>query len=88
MAARLTRVPRLPAVRCDGQEGVDVTTAVTIDVSGWTRSFPARRRSRKPMYYRILALAGIMAAFTSGARGGQSEKPQVAETVWKFAAGG
>jgi hypothetical protein len=40
------------------------------------------------MCYRVLVLAGIMAAFTSGARGGQPEKPQAVETVWKFAAGG
>jgi hypothetical protein len=40
------------------------------------------------MCYKVLALAGLMAVVTSGARGGQPEKPQVAETVWKFAAGG
>jgi hypothetical protein len=40
------------------------------------------------MLYKTLALAVVIAAFTSGARGGQPEKPQAAETVWKFAAGG
>jgi hypothetical protein len=40
------------------------------------------------MYFKVLAFAGLMAVVTSGARGGQLEKPQAAETVWKFAAGG
>ena len=40
------------------------------------------------MLYKTLALAGVIAALTSGTWGSQREKPQVAETVWKFAAGG
>jgi hypothetical protein len=40
------------------------------------------------MLHRTLALAVAIAAFASGARGGQPEQSQTAETVWKFAAGG
>ena len=40
------------------------------------------------MLYKTLALAGAIAALTSGPRESQPGKPQAAETVWKFAAGG
>jgi hypothetical protein len=55
--------------------------------AGPTRSGGAEG-ARKAMCYKVLALAGLMAVVTSGARGSQPEKPQAAETVWKFAAGG
>ena len=40
------------------------------------------------MLSRTIALVSVIAAFTSGTGGHQAEKPQSAETVWKFAAGG